>query len=198
MGRQYSSRPTTPIIGLNFGIGSSPSRACCSEILPPFKKVAPNQHSWPETEAMYPVIGAPRKGAKKWKNTDPYCGGESSGKLALPDARVAKKAKTSGSPHTTTSSLPCASQMEASIDSSAIETEEFDLSPPSERVTSAATSDLSQESTQSESPEMLLRTALALYNNVFPIESPQPTSYYRENTYVLPTTATRGSYYRCQ
>lgn len=55
--------------------------------LPPAKKIAPNQHSWTETAL---VMGVPSKATKasKRKNTDPYGGGEQSGKRAKPDARI--------------------------------------------------------------------------------------------------------------
>lgn len=52
-------------------------------ILPHAQKIAPNQHSWTETaEAM---IGT-RKSVKR-KHTDPYAGGEQSGKKAKEDAK---------------------------------------------------------------------------------------------------------------
>ena len=59
---------------------STTSRA----ILPPRKKIAPNQNSWTETAA---IMGVPVKSKRK-TNTDPYCGGERSGKKAKPDARI--------------------------------------------------------------------------------------------------------------
>ena len=53
-------------------------------VLPNVKKVAPNQNSWTETAA---VMNAAVKSKRK-KNTDPYGGGERSGKKARPDARA--------------------------------------------------------------------------------------------------------------
>jgi hypothetical protein len=49
----------------------------------PFKQIPPNQHSWPETAA---VMGARIK-TKRKNHTDPYSGGERSGKKAKEDAR---------------------------------------------------------------------------------------------------------------
>lgn len=49
-------------------------------------KIAPNQHSWPETVA---VMGARPKGKRKRVHTDAYAGGEKSGKKAKTDARAA-------------------------------------------------------------------------------------------------------------
>lgn len=51
--------------------------------LPPKTKIAPNQSSWPETAA---VMIAPVKGKKQKIHTDPYAGGEQSGKKACPNA----------------------------------------------------------------------------------------------------------------
>lgn len=53
------------------------------EMLPPRQEIAPNQHSWPETAV---VMGVPVKGKRK-VITDPYSGGEKSGKKAKKDAR---------------------------------------------------------------------------------------------------------------
>jgi hypothetical protein len=53
-------------------------------ILPPKKKIAPNQHSWTETAQ---VMGVAVKSKRKITHTDPYSGGERSGKKAKPDAR---------------------------------------------------------------------------------------------------------------
>lgn len=52
-------------------------------MLPPKKKIAPNQHSWTETAA---VMGVAVKSKRK-AHTDPYGGGERPGKKAKPDAR---------------------------------------------------------------------------------------------------------------
>jgi hypothetical protein len=48
--------------------------------------VAPNQHSWPETAAV--MIAQPK--TRRKEHTDPYSGGERSGKRAKPDTRVAR------------------------------------------------------------------------------------------------------------
>jgi hypothetical protein len=56
------------------------------EPLPRRIPIAPNQHSWSET-AM--VMGVKPK-TKRKLHTDPYSGGEKSGKKAKPDARSAK------------------------------------------------------------------------------------------------------------
>ncbi|KAF8056883.1 hypothetical protein FPV67DRAFT_1364408, partial [Lyophyllum atratum] len=53
--------------------------------LPPKKKIAPNQNSWTETAAVMNVAVK----SKRKRNTDPYAGGEQSGKRAKPDARTA-------------------------------------------------------------------------------------------------------------
>ncbi|KAJ7436515.1 hypothetical protein B0H11DRAFT_1754820 [Mycena galericulata] len=55
------------------------------EVLPARKKVAPNQGSdWRSTQQ---VMGAPVKSKRKPKHTDPYSGGEQSGRKGQPDAR---------------------------------------------------------------------------------------------------------------
>ena len=54
--------------------------------LPKKVPVAPNQHSWPETAAV--MIARPK--TKRKEHTDPYSGGERSGKRAKSDTRVAK------------------------------------------------------------------------------------------------------------
>jgi hypothetical protein len=48
--------------------------------------VAPNQHTWPETAAV--MVAKPK--TKRKAHTDPYGGGERSGKKAKPDTRVAR------------------------------------------------------------------------------------------------------------
>lgn len=63
-------------------IGSLHPSSC--GVLPPKKKIAPNQHSWSETAA---VMGVPVK-SKKRKHLDPYSGGERAGKKAKNDARA--------------------------------------------------------------------------------------------------------------
>ena len=52
-------------------------------LLPPKKKIAPNQNTWTETAA---VMNIPIK-TKRKIHSDPYSGGERSGKKAKPDAR---------------------------------------------------------------------------------------------------------------
>lgn len=53
-------------------------------VLPKVKKIAPNQHSWPETKL---VMGTHIKMKCKSQHTDPYSGGEQYGKKAKADAR---------------------------------------------------------------------------------------------------------------
>ncbi|KAL0058830.1 hypothetical protein AAF712_014481 [Marasmius tenuissimus] len=53
-------------------------------LLPHEKKIAPNQHSWPETRD---VMNVPVKSKRKSAHSDPYAGGERSGKKAKKDAR---------------------------------------------------------------------------------------------------------------
>jgi hypothetical protein len=55
------------------------------QVLPERKMIAPNQHSWTETAK---VMGAPVKSKRARIHTDPFSGGERSGKKAKPDARV--------------------------------------------------------------------------------------------------------------
>jgi hypothetical protein len=62
----------------------SESRMSSQLVLPSKQKVAPNQHSWPETAA---VMGVAIKSKRK-THTDPYSGGERPGKKAKPDARI--------------------------------------------------------------------------------------------------------------
>jgi hypothetical protein len=59
-------------------------------VLPKAVKVPPNQHSWPETAAA--MIGKAK--TRKKINTDPYSGGERSGKKARSDAKGPRKATT--------------------------------------------------------------------------------------------------------
>jgi hypothetical protein len=54
--------------------------------LPKKIPIAPNQHTWPETAAV--MVARPK--TKRKTHTDPYGGGERSGKKAKPDTRVAK------------------------------------------------------------------------------------------------------------
>jgi len=55
------------------------------QVLPKPKKVAPNQGSWSETAS---VMGAKTKTKRKTMHTDPYSGGQGSGKKAKTDARA--------------------------------------------------------------------------------------------------------------
>jgi hypothetical protein len=64
-------------------IASFSRRLPTEALLPRAKHVAPNQHSWPETAA---VMGVGVKGKKRTVHTDPYSGGERSGKRAKEDA----------------------------------------------------------------------------------------------------------------
>lgn len=64
------------------------------QVLPKQKKLPPNQNSWPETAK---VMGAHIKTKRKSVHTDPYNGGQGSGKRAKADARkglVISKANT--------------------------------------------------------------------------------------------------------
>lgn len=60
------------------------------QVLPKPKKVTPNQHSWLETAS---VMGANTKTKCKTAHTDPYSGGQGSGKKAKIDARAPLVAK---------------------------------------------------------------------------------------------------------
>ncbi|KAJ7162756.1 hypothetical protein C8R43DRAFT_947229 [Mycena crocata] len=130
-------------------------------------------------------MGATRKGGKKRKNTDAYAGGEASGKKAHPDARTSKKART------TVTATPGSS---SSLPDEVFPVEEGlpdDLSTPD--TTPLLSPMVPPAPLAEDSPEMLLRKSLALYNAMFPIDTPQTTSYYRDNTYLPIVT---GSYYR--
>lgn len=151
------------------------------------KKIAPNQGTRNETAE---VMGVRRKGAKKRLNPDPYCGGESSGKVARADARTSKKPRLTQAAEPP-SSLGSPNDSEPAYQTSSVgaDAELFDgfqdLAPDGS---------LPQAATTEESPEMLLRQALGLYNVAFPPDVPRGTTYYRNNTYIT-STATR-SYYR--
>jgi hypothetical protein len=151
-----------------------------SDVLPrTVTKVAPNQGTWNDTAE---VMGAKRKGAKKRKNTDAYCGGQSSGKSAHPDARVGKKAKTAAVSEPAPSTTALTDSFEAG---------DLDLA---DGPTDAVPQELATRAKEAtESPEMLLRQALALYNTMFPPDAPRTTSYYRDNNYVVTAP---GTYYR--
>ncbi|KAJ7028487.1 hypothetical protein C8F04DRAFT_1290675, partial [Mycena alexandri] len=56
-----------------------------AEVLPPRKKIAPNEGAgWQSTQA---VMGVPVKGKRQSKHTDPYSGGEQSGRKGTLEAR---------------------------------------------------------------------------------------------------------------
>jgi hypothetical protein len=76
--------PLTPKV-LDLEVGLDHARMS----LPKPAVVAPNQHSWPETMV---VMGVKPK-TKRKHQTDPYSGGEKSGKKAKPDARDASNGK---------------------------------------------------------------------------------------------------------
>ncbi|KAJ7757401.1 hypothetical protein DFH07DRAFT_958758 [Mycena maculata] len=151
-----------------------------AEVLPRLMKIAPNQGTRNETTE---VMGVRRKGGKKRKNTDGYCGSESSGKLARPDAHSSKKAKTAQTPEPASSknSVLACPPSPGDVDTGF---RGFDDPGPVDN------SSLPTAGAE-ESPEMLLRRSLALYNSMFPPDVPQGTSYYRENMYATPS-----SYYR--
>ncbi|KAJ7715926.1 hypothetical protein B0H14DRAFT_2644013 [Mycena olivaceomarginata] len=117
------------------------------------------------------VMGVRKKGAKKRKNVDMYCGGETSGKSAHADVRVPKKPKITHLPKSAPSfesEIPAVDQ--GFLDSAAA----FDSVPQAPD---------SEETASSETPEMLLRRTLAMYNALFPPDAPRTTSYYRNNNY---------------
>ncbi|KAJ6613807.1 hypothetical protein B0H10DRAFT_1951202 [Mycena sp. CBHHK59/15] len=171
--------------------------------LPQTQKVAPNKHTATEfTE----VMGVRRKGAKKRTHTDPYAGGQGSGKQAQPDARQPKKPRLSAPVASTSagtmatvevsSSPPSADKVLFHTDSShAGGYEELDQPDLNCHLDSdVPTSPTSLQAVDSPPPEaQLLLKALALYTSMFPIPlevdeslpvAPPPrTSYYREHTY---------------
>jgi hypothetical protein len=66
------------------------------QVLPKPKKVAPNKHSgWRDTTQSMGAISAPIKAKHKTMHTDPYAGGQGSGRKAKVDARapLAKKSR---------------------------------------------------------------------------------------------------------
>jgi hypothetical protein len=143
-------------------------------------------HSWTETAAAMgakKVMAAAKKGPRKRIHTDPYAGGQGSGKQAQPDARVAKKPRLS-------ESVASTSQGELSVATPDLPSEDAetpltpdDFHAPEEE----------QGSAEARSPEELLLEALTLYNEMFPpsklLDESQPvvaaprTSYYREHLY---------------
>ncbi|KAJ3523685.1 hypothetical protein NMY22_g11333 [Coprinellus aureogranulatus] len=78
-----SKLDTDKVTTLHDTITSFSNRLPSGSVLPPAKRVAPNQHSWPETAA---VMGTQVKGKKRTTHTDAYSGGERSGKRAKEDA----------------------------------------------------------------------------------------------------------------
>ena len=59
------------------------------QVLPKPKKVAPNTNSrWPDTAQMMGAISVPIKAKCKTMHTDPYAGGQGSGRKAKADARA--------------------------------------------------------------------------------------------------------------
>ncbi|KAJ7263908.1 hypothetical protein C8J57DRAFT_1231096 [Mycena rebaudengoi] len=128
-------------------------------------------------------MGVARKGAKKRTHTDPYSGGQASGKLGAPDAREPKRPSscrwrisTSPSRH-----QDCRPLRRTSIlwhDENL-----FDGASPLDNSNFVA-DDSPGTSEATESPQSLLMRTIHQYNQMFPpIPAPQTTSYYRENTY---------------
>jgi hypothetical protein len=67
------------------GLKTSLDHAQGSQPLPKIIQTTPNQHLWPETTAMMAAVVK----TKRKTHTDPYSGGERSGKKAKPDAQNA-------------------------------------------------------------------------------------------------------------
>ncbi|KAJ7816041.1 hypothetical protein B0H14DRAFT_3475572 [Mycena olivaceomarginata] len=148
----------TTLRGLDILLTEAPNG---TQILPRRVNVAPNQGTRNETAE---VMGVRKKGAKKRKNVDAYCGGETSGKSARADARVPKKPKITHLPESAPSfesEIPAVDQ--GFLDSAAA----FDSVPQAPD---------SEETASSETPEMLLRRTLAMYNALFPPDAPRTTS----------------------
>ncbi|KAJ7858386.1 hypothetical protein B0H14DRAFT_2577797 [Mycena olivaceomarginata] len=165
-----------------------------ADILPKtVTKIAPNQGTWNETAE---VMGVKRKGAKKRRNTDGYCGGESSGKAAHPDARVAKKPRT-------VSSAPASPPAPASL---ANEDTPFDGGVDTQYLDAPVATEMMlppDDAASLQSAEAALRQALGLYNQMFPpvspdtsTDTPRPTSYYRDHCNYAPRTTVANSFYR--
>lgn len=132
-----------------------------------------------------PVIGATKKGPKKRTHTDPYAGGQASGKQAQPDARQPKRPRMSGA--LTVEDLVASSLMsDAGLDlpqepaqvEAIYELCHPDAGPPEVPTNSDV-----------RSPEEALLEALALYNAIFP-----PSRLTRQP--VIAVQATRNAYYR--
>ncbi|KAF8157528.1 hypothetical protein K438DRAFT_1777172 [Mycena galopus ATCC 62051] len=164
-----------------------------SEILPRPINVAPNQGTRNETEA---VMGTSRKGGKKRKNTDGYCGGESSGKSARPDARASKKARTAPpvselDPSADAAQFPEDSSVEDGFDGLFDGLVTVDHDAPQATLAPQVTSGDTGETI--EDARMKLLKTIAIHNTMFPPDAPRTTSYYRDNSYIVTTP---GSYYR--
>ncbi|KAF8170860.1 hypothetical protein K438DRAFT_1773536 [Mycena galopus ATCC 62051] len=172
-----------------------------AEVLPPtVKNIASNQGTRNETEQ---VMGSRRKGGKKRKITDGYAGGQSSGKLAHPDARTAKKPKTAAptpsGPSETRASLDDipssfqADNLDGDLDgdfeglTDGLLPVDHDTTPPSPPPSVVSL----QEAI--ESPMQVLLKSIAIHNTMYPLHIPQTTSYYRDNG---PLPVSVGSYYR--
>jgi hypothetical protein len=166
----------TTLRGLDILLTEAPNG---TQILPRGVNVAPNQGTRNETAE---VMGVRKKGAKKRKNVEAYCGGETSGKSARADARVPKKPKITHLPESAPSfesEIPAVDQ--GFLDSAAA----FDSVPQAPD---------SEETVSSETPEMLLRRTLTMYNALFPPDAPRTTLYYHNNSYPI-TGSSGGSYY---
>ncbi|KAF8184355.1 hypothetical protein K438DRAFT_1766433 [Mycena galopus ATCC 62051] len=172
-----------------------------AEVLPPtVKNIASNQGTRNETEQ---VMGSRRKGGKKRKITDGYAGGQSSGKLAHPDARTAKKPRTAApapsGPSETRASLDDipssfqADNLDGDLDgdfeglTDGLLPVDHDTTPP---IPPPSVVSL-QEAI--ESPMQVLLKSIAIHNTMYPLHIPQTTSYYRDNG---PLPVSVGSYYR--
>jgi hypothetical protein len=81
--RENQLQHLKPVL-LDLEAGLDQLRARNAGMLPKQVPVAPNQHSWPETA----MVMAAQPKAKRKRHTDPYSGGEKSGKKAKPDARA--------------------------------------------------------------------------------------------------------------
>jgi hypothetical protein len=140
----------TTLRGLESLLTEAPNR---TQILPRHVNVTPNQGTRNETVE---VMGVRKKGAKKHKNVDVYCGGETSGK----SARVSKKPKITPLPEPAPSfksEIPVVDQ--GFLENTAV----FDSVPQAPD---------SEETVSSETPEMLLRRTLTMYNALFPPDAP--------------------------
>ncbi|KAJ7711140.1 hypothetical protein B0H14DRAFT_2645911 [Mycena olivaceomarginata] len=147
-----------------------------TQILPRRVNVTPNQGTRNETVE---VMGVRKKGAKKHKNVNMYCGGETSGK----SAHVSKKPKITPLPKP----APLFESEIPAVDQGFLEnTATFDSVPQAPD---------SEETVSSETPEMLLQRTLTMYNALFPPDAPRTTLYYRDNSY--PVTGSSGGSYYC-